>query len=85
MPFLWLPVPTSAEGLSDRGLLERNLIALLSTANESGEKASPAWLGGHSIARPIRESSLWNVNHVLDDFDPHSLELLEKYVTHSKA
>ena len=50
MPFLWLNVPTLPNSISDRGFLERNSIALLSTLTGSGEGASPDWLGHHALS-----------------------------------
>lgn len=79
MPFLWLSVPTRPNRTSDRGMLERNLIALLSTLT-GAEAASATWLGRNAIAPKVRESSLWNVNHVDDSFDPGALDVLETYV-----
>jgi hypothetical protein len=80
MPFLWLDVPTRPDGGSDRGLLERNTIALLSTLAGGSEAASPTWLGRHAIAPKVSGSSLWNVNHVDDAFEPSVLDLLQSYV-----
>ena len=79
MPLLWLSVPTRPDGTSDRGLLERNLIALLSTLTGGGEEASPSWLGRDAVAPKVRGSSLWNVNHVDDAFEPRTLDLLQSY------
>lgn len=79
MPFLWLSVPTRPDGSSDRGFLERNSIAILSTLAGGEEVASPNWLGRHAVAPKVRESSLWNVNHVDDEFEPSSLDLLQAY------
>jgi hypothetical protein len=80
MPFLWLNVPTLPNSISDRGFLERNLIALLSTLTGSAEGASPEWLGHHAVAPKVRASSLWNVNHVDETFDPEVLDVLQSYV-----
>ena len=79
MPFLWLSVPTRPDGSSDRGVLERNLIALLSTLSGRGEAASANWLGRNAVAPKVRGSSLWNVNHVDGAFDPNTLDLLQSY------
>jgi hypothetical protein len=79
MPFLWLDVPTRPDGTSDRGLLERNSIALLSTLAGGDEAASLNWLGRHAVAPKVRESSLWNVNHVDEAFEARTLELLQSY------
>lgn len=72
MPFLWLGVPDRA----DRGYLERNSIALLSCLAGCQDSPSAGWLG-HDATRPeIRESGLWNVQHVQDRYDPAFLQLL---------
>jgi hypothetical protein len=80
MPFLWLNVPTLPNSISHRGFLERNLIALLSTLTGSAEGASPEWLGHDAVAPKVRASSLWNVNHVDETFDPEVLDVLQAYV-----
>lgn len=80
MPFLWMSVPTRPDRTSDRGMLERNSIALLSTLAGGAEAASPTWLGRNAVAPKVRESSLWNVNHVDDSFDPATLDVLVSYV-----
>ena len=80
MPFLWLNVPTVTSSISDRGFLERNLIALLSALTGSAEGASPEWLGHYAVASKVRASSLWNVNHVDETFDLEVLDVLQSYV-----
>jgi hypothetical protein len=80
MPFLWLGVPTKTDASSDRGYLERNAIALLSTLRDGGEKASQTWLGRDAIAPKVRASSLWNVNHVDGPYDSAFLSLFRAYV-----
>jgi hypothetical protein len=83
MPLLWLSVPTGPDGASDRGVLERNAIALLSEVAGGEPVDTASWLGRHAAAAKVRQSSLWNVNHVNDRFDPHSLDLLEMYIAMS--
>ena len=56
------------------------MIALLSTLTGSGEGASAEWLGHHAVAPKVRGSSLWNVNHVDETFDPDVLDVLQSYV-----
>lgn len=80
MPFLWLSVPTRANGTSDRGLLERNSIALLSASAGSPEGPSSDWLGRNAQAAKVRASGLWNVNHVDDGFQHGALDLLAAYI-----
>jgi hypothetical protein len=41
---------------------------------------SPGWLGHHAGRQAIRDSGLWNVNFVFDQYDPSSLDVLEAYV-----
>lgn len=78
MPFLWLAVPDAAGRHSARGYIERNAIALLSSARGAVVDApSPTWLGRHSDRRLIRASGLWNTNHVLDPYDPGFLDTLD--------
>jgi hypothetical protein len=38
------------------------------------------WLGHHAVAPKVRASSLWNVNHIDETFDPKVLDVLESYV-----
>jgi hypothetical protein len=80
MPFLWLGVPTLPDSTSERAFVERNSIALLSTLTGSEEGASPGWLGHWADAPKVGASSLWNVNHVDDPFDPKGLDVLHSYV-----
>lgn len=64
-----------------RGVLERNAIALLSAAGRQGpDHPSQAWLG-RSCPRPrVRDSGLWNQNHVDELYDPGFLDLLQRSV-----
>jgi hypothetical protein len=76
MPFLWLRVPDR----TDRDYIERNSIALLSCLADGQDPPSPGWLG-HDASRPeIRESGLWNVQHVYDHYDPAFLQLFARLV-----
>lgn len=81
-PFLWVALDDEPSADSDRAVLERNVIALLSNAD--GETVDPRptdWLGRHSRSAAIRESGLWNVNHVEERYDPAALDLLETAIT----
>ena len=50
---------------SARGRIERNAIALLSHARTpSADSPSANWLGLHSDRHRVRQSGLWNNNHV---------------------
>lgn len=81
LPFLWIGVPDDPGPASDRGVIERNSIGLLSTAGCAIDSPRPSWLGHHAPAAAIGRSGLWNVRHVGDSYDPGFLVTLEHYVT----
>jgi hypothetical protein len=65
MPLLWVDVPDEPSVESDRGIIERGAIGLLSNLGRSPIDASSAtWLGRSSNRERISGSGLWNVNHV---------------------
>lgn len=67
MPFLWLEVDDPPGSKSDRGVIEAGCLSLLSNLERSPVDApSGRWLGRRAAHRSIRESGLWNVNHVGD-------------------
>lgn len=76
MPFLWLAVPASTDGASQRGYIERNSIGLLSNQLGPQEPPSTTWLGHHATSSKVRGSGLWNVNHVEEDYEPEFLTLM---------
>ena len=83
MPVLWLAVPSHPDGSSYRGRIERNTIALLSCATGDPDKPSPSWLGHHATSTKVRQSGLWNSNHVDEVYDPAFLHLLADLVNHA--
>lgn len=81
MPFLWLNVDDEPGPSSDRGLIERNSIALLSGAREPAVDApSPGWLGHESDRARVRRSGLWNNNHVDEPYDSAFLDVMERRI-----
>jgi hypothetical protein len=78
MTVLWLSVPGPASIASGRAYIERNAIALLT--RNGGAQRSPMWLGRHSGSSTIRESGLWNVDHVGGPYDSDFLSRFERYV-----
>lgn len=82
MSILWLGVDDEAGPDSRRGHIERNAIALLSNYDRPALDApSPGWLGRSSDRRRVRESGLWNSNHVDEQCEPDFLDRMEQLVT----
>ncbi len=81
MPFLWLNVDDAPGPESDRDVIERNSIALLSRyCSPAADSPSPGWLGHSSDRERVRRSGLWNSNHVDGEYDPSFLDLMEKWI-----
>ncbi|HTT83296.1 MAG TPA: hypothetical protein VMF67_07430 [Rhizomicrobium sp.] len=82
MPFLWIDIGDAPSPESDRAVLERNSIALLSNFSKKPEldPPSPGWLGKQCDRERVRRSGLWNNNHVDETYDPAFLETLQRYV-----
>ncbi|MDE0453705.1 MAG: hypothetical protein OXJ63_00160 [Gammaproteobacteria bacterium] len=81
MPFLWLPVIDETGPRSLRGYIERNAIALLSNYEKTAiDPPSDSWLGRHCTREKVRESGLWNSNHVNEEYDPAFLVTLGSLV-----
>ncbi len=79
MPFTWLPVLDEPGPTSARGDIERGSIALLSNwAREVLDAPTGEWLGLHCPREKVRESGLWNQNHVDERYDPSFLDLFER-------
>lgn len=79
MPFLWIKAEDKAGPQSIRKYIERNTIALLSNYHKTAlDKPSTNWLGHYCANRLVRESGLWNVDHVADGYNPDFLEKLEQ-------
>jgi hypothetical protein len=71
MPFLVVGVDDEAGPDSLRGLVERNAIALLSNYHRAPlDPPSEKWLGRSSGRDRVRESGLWNNNHVDEAWHP---------------
>jgi len=80
-PFLWVNLDDEPSADSDRAYLEQNVIALLSNFHKQPiDPRGGGWIGRHSQSQAIRDSGLWNVNHVDERYDPGFLELLEKSI-----
>lgn len=86
MPFLWLKVDDLPNKYSKRAYLERNAIALLSNCSRNHiDTASSEWLGHHCKHPVVKNSGLWNVNHVNDTaIDADFLDILESKIVEMK-
>lgn len=81
MPFLWLNVNDAPGPNSNRALIERNAIALLSGYRFPAPDAPSAeWLGRYSDRERVRLSGLWNNNHVDSTHDPSFLDEMESRI-----
>jgi hypothetical protein len=77
MSVLWINVPDEPGPNSMRARIEQNAIALLSNQCVPLDAANAGWLGRYSPRLEIRQSSLWNLNHVRQPYDPRFLNDLE--------
>jgi hypothetical protein len=80
LPFLWVKVEDEPGPDSDRAYLERNTIALLSNYERDPIDTRQNWLGEYSWSEKIRESGLWNVDHVDEGYDPQFLEIFREKI-----
>ena len=86
MKLLWLKVSDGPGAQSLRGLVERNAIGLLSNFGRPAiDPPSRNWLGHVSLRDRVRESGLWNQNHVDEDHDPDFLRTLEDLVSNMRG
>jgi hypothetical protein len=80
MSVSFIDVPDEAGPQSDRAYIERNVIALLSNQLAPVDQGSEGWLGRFSPRQEIRDSGLWNLNHVAEVCEPSFLDKLESFV-----
>lgn len=81
LSFLCLPVANKADGSSDRSLIERNAIALLSNFSKDPiDPLSPTWLGRDCPHGHIRQAELWNHDYVTAEYTPSFLEDFAHYM-----
>lgn len=80
MTVLWLRISDEPGPQSMRAFIERNAIALLSNEMHPHDPPSDAWLGRYSLRPEIRQSGLWNVNHVAEAVSANFLFELETLI-----
>ena len=86
MELLWVPIEDSPGSGSLRGYIERNSIALLSNYRGAGiDPPSSDWLGRFSNHEKVRQSGLWNSNHVDEPYEPAFLGVLKRLVEAQKG
>lgn len=81
LPFLWLELDDEPGPDSNRAYVEQNSIALVSNFDSpTVDPRSSNWLGKYSPVDEIRESGLWNINHVSEAYDSDFLDFLEQLI-----
>jgi hypothetical protein len=86
LPFLYVAVDDDPGPGSDRARIEQTVISLVSNARKDDvDPRDGDWLGHHSPSGAIRNSGLWNVDHVYDEFDPAGMDCLERWVEETAA
>ncbi|TAJ93928.1 MAG: hypothetical protein EPO31_07040 [Gammaproteobacteria bacterium] len=77
MPFLFIGIDDNPGPDSERGYIERNAIALLSNwQKDKLDASSSTWLGQYSGRRRVRDSGIWNNNHVDEPYDSDFVDKL---------
>lgn len=85
MRLLVLAVDDESGPQSLRGYIERNAIALLSNSGKPPmDPASSGWLGRESARPHVKDSHLWNQNHVDDAYDPNFLIEFERCIARTE-
>lgn len=81
LPFLYVEVDDEPSPDSQRSYIEANSIALLSNYQRTPiDERAENWLGRHSPRMEIKDSGLWNINHVDEEYDSRFLKQLENYI-----
>jgi hypothetical protein len=81
MPFLWIAADDRPGTTSVRAMIEQNSIGLLCRARAEGiDPPTAGWLGHCAPTAEIRESGLWNVDHVEKTYAPTFLGTLASLV-----
>lgn len=81
MPFVWLGVDDEPGPASDRGIIERGAIAVLSNRLDPEDPPSASWLGHWSDRSAVRRSGLWNVNHTVGPPGRGFLETMSRWLS----
>jgi hypothetical protein len=78
MPFVFLAVDDEPGPGSARAFIEKNSVALLSNyARNVADAPSAGWLGRRCGREKVRQSGLWNMNHVDAAYDPSFMDTMK--------
>ena len=80
MSLLWIDVDDLPGPLSDRAYIEQNAISLLGNFQNPFDPPSSNWLGIFSPKEDIKSSGLWNIQHVMEKYDPRFLDVFSTYI-----
>lgn len=81
---LWLPVEDKPGPKSRRGYIERNAIALLSNFRKPNlDRPSLSWLGHDLDSERVKQSGLWNQDHVDGTVDDDFITVMDQLVSDS--
>lgn len=81
MPFVFLDVPDEPGPGSARAFIEKNAVALLSNyARPPIDPPSAAWLGRRCGREKVRQSGLWNLQHVDEAYDPSFMDAMKSLI-----
>ncbi len=81
LPFLWIAADDEPGPDSDRAYVEQNAIALVSNfKTDVLDRRDGDWIGKASPRQEIRNSGLWNINHVEEAYDPAFLDRVAEAV-----
>jgi hypothetical protein len=81
MPFVFLAVDDEPGPSSARAFIEKNSVALLSNyARAVVDAPSANWLGRRCGREKVRQSGLWNVNHVDAAYDPSFMDTMKSFM-----
>lgn len=82
MPLLCMEIPNQPERVGLKDYIVKQSIGLLSNFHRRAwEPPSDSWLGHYCGNALVRESGLWNANHVMEAYDPAFLDVLEDLIS----
>jgi len=86
MPFVFLAVDDEPSPYSQRAMIEKNSIALLSNfARQSVDVPSDHWLGRQCPREKVRQSGIWHTQHVDEAYDPSFMETMKSCMAEMKT